>query len=133
MVLILDGISEIGAHVWRNLCSLICLRHLIGSREVTNPIIFSEKTYIPSCVCNLFWVTIKYKYHGRKVEGFFNTQRPKAKLSMNLSIVLLYVRVNYFYKIIILYIHNSFKKDTANSHILTNMKRKNIPNFTLCL
>ena len=36
MVLILDGNSEIGAHVWSNLCYLICLRHLIRSKTVTN-------------------------------------------------------------------------------------------------
>ena len=32
MVLILDGNSEIGAHVRSNLCYFICLRHLIRSR-----------------------------------------------------------------------------------------------------
>ena len=39
MVLILDGNLEIGApHVRSNICYLICLRHLIGSRAVTNRI-----------------------------------------------------------------------------------------------
>ena len=38
MVHILDGNSEIVAHVKSNLCSLICLRHLIRSRAVTNRI-----------------------------------------------------------------------------------------------
>ena len=33
---ILDGNSEIGAHVRRNICYLICSRHLIKSRAVTN-------------------------------------------------------------------------------------------------
>ena len=36
MVLILDGNSEIGAHVWSNACSLIRLRHLNRSRAITN-------------------------------------------------------------------------------------------------
>ena len=36
MILILDGISEIGARVRGNLCYLISLRHLIRSRAVTN-------------------------------------------------------------------------------------------------
>ena len=33
MVLILDGNSEIGAHVWRNLGYLICLRQLFRSQK----------------------------------------------------------------------------------------------------
>ena len=41
MELILDGNSEIGAHVRSNLCYLIFLRHLLRSRTVT---IVSEKT-----------------------------------------------------------------------------------------
>ena len=42
MVLILDSISEIGAHAMSNVCYFICLRHLITSRAVTNRI-FSPK------------------------------------------------------------------------------------------
>ena len=45
MVLKLDGDSEIGAQVRINLCYLICLRHLIRSRAVTNRI-FSTKSLI---------------------------------------------------------------------------------------
>ena len=37
MVLMLDGNSKIGAPVRSNFCYLICLRHLLRSREVTNP------------------------------------------------------------------------------------------------
>ena len=45
MVLKLDGKSEIGAHhVRSNLCYLICLRHLIRSRAVTD--LFSPKRSI---------------------------------------------------------------------------------------
>ena len=44
MGLKLDGISEIDAHVSSNLCYLICLKHLIGPRAVTNRI-FSSKAY----------------------------------------------------------------------------------------
>ena len=36
MVLMLDGSSGISAHVWNNIFYLICLRHLIRSRAVTN-------------------------------------------------------------------------------------------------
>ena len=35
MVLLLDGISEIGAHARTNLCYFSCLRHSIRSRAVT--------------------------------------------------------------------------------------------------
>ena len=77
-LLILDGISEIGAYVRSNLCYLICLRHLNRSREVTNSIFLSEKTYFPSCVHTIFWVTIKYKYHDicscRSKTGLFQVQ-----------------------------------------------------------
>ena len=38
MVRLLDGDSEKGEHVRSNLCYLICLRHLIGLRAVTNRI-----------------------------------------------------------------------------------------------
>ena len=36
MVIILDGNLEIGAHARSNISYLICLRHLIRLREVTN-------------------------------------------------------------------------------------------------
>ena len=47
MVLILDGNSKIGAHIRNTICYLICCRHLIRSRAITN-LIFSEKTYFPA-------------------------------------------------------------------------------------
>ena len=43
MVLVLDGNSEISAHVWSNLCYLTCSRHLVRSRAVTNRIFFLRK------------------------------------------------------------------------------------------
>ena len=43
LVLILDGISEIDAHVRSDLCYKICLRHLIRSGAVTNEIFFPRK------------------------------------------------------------------------------------------
>ena len=49
-----SGVRE-GSLVRSNLCYLICLRHLIRSRGVTNLIFFSEKTYFPSCVRNMFY------------------------------------------------------------------------------
>ena len=47
MVLILDGNSEIGAHVGSNLRCLICLKHFIRLRAVTN------QTCFPKCVRNM--------------------------------------------------------------------------------
>ena len=35
-------IFKIGAHVKSNLCYLICLRHLIRSRAVTNPVFHAK-------------------------------------------------------------------------------------------
>ena len=49
MVLIVDGNSEIDAHVGSNLCYLICLRHSIRSKAVTNRIFLFEKTYFHAC------------------------------------------------------------------------------------
>ena len=43
--IILDGYSEIGAHVCSVLDCLICLRHLIRSRAVTNLIILRKWTF----------------------------------------------------------------------------------------
>ena len=57
MVLILDGRSEMGAHVRSNLCNLICVRHLVRSGAVKNLIFFSENTYFLLCGRNLSLVT----------------------------------------------------------------------------
>ena len=40
MVFILDGNSEIGAHVWSKFRNLICPRHFFISRALTNLIFF---------------------------------------------------------------------------------------------
>ena len=53
MVLILNGNSEIDAHISSNIYHLMHLRHFIRSRSVTNP-----------SVVNMFWVTISYEHHG---------------------------------------------------------------------
>ena len=45
---------KIGAHIRSNLCYLICLRQWIRSRAVKSRIFFSEKTYLPLCVLNIF-------------------------------------------------------------------------------
>ena len=50
MVLILGGNSEISAHVKKKLCNLICLRHLIRSKAITNHIFFLRKD-IFSFIC----------------------------------------------------------------------------------
>ena len=54
MLLILDGNSEIGAHVRSNHCYLIYLRKLIRSKTFTNRFVFSKKTHFYSCVCAAF-------------------------------------------------------------------------------
>ena len=53
IVLILDGNSEIGAHVRSNLRYSICFKHFIESWSISNLILFSVKTYFPSYVRNL--------------------------------------------------------------------------------
>ena len=58
-VLIWYGYPEIGAHVRSNLFYLICLRQLNRSMADKSIFFFSEKTYFPSGVHNMFW----YKYH----------------------------------------------------------------------
>ena len=51
---ILGGNSKLGAHVSRNLCYLICLRHLIGSMAVENLDFYYKKTQFSSCVVTMF-------------------------------------------------------------------------------
>ena len=81
MALILDGNPEISVHMRSNLCYLICLRHLIRSRAVTNRIFFfSEKSYFPSCVRVKFWVTIWYKNHGL---GYWISRTLKLQIWIN--------------------------------------------------
>ena len=47
-----------GKHVRSNLCYLICSRHLIISRGVTNRITKRPTFNIHSCARHMFWVTI---------------------------------------------------------------------------
>ena len=68
MVLILDGNSEIGAHVGWNICYLIWLRHLIRSRAVRNRIFFLKKDQFPELSYHLI-----YKHHA-KSKLLFNTK-----------------------------------------------------------
>ena len=42
---ILDGNSEMGAHVRINICYLICARRLIRLRAITNMIFFPERHF----------------------------------------------------------------------------------------
>ena len=49
MVLILDGNLETGAQIRSNVCYLICLRHLIRSRAVTNRVYLTPKEPIFLC------------------------------------------------------------------------------------
>ena len=64
MVRILDGNSEIGAHVRSNLCFLICLRRFIKSREVTNLNLFFGKGPVS-------FMRAQYIYHLNKYHGWF--------------------------------------------------------------
>ena len=43
---VIDGNTETGAHVRRSICNLICLRHLIRSKAVTNRIFFSKELFL---------------------------------------------------------------------------------------
>ena len=49
MIPIKDGNSEINAHVRSNFCDLICLRHLIRSRESQSGRFFSKKMFLHTC------------------------------------------------------------------------------------
>ena len=80
MVRILDGNSEISAHVRSNHSYLICLENLITSRAVTHRIFFSPKThFFPTCLRNIFWVTISYKYRARKYKTWDTTRLKPSK------------------------------------------------------
>ena len=57
MVLILDGNSEIDAHVNSDLCYPICFRHLISSRA---NLIFVENTYFTANVRNILTCHLIY-------------------------------------------------------------------------
>ena len=48
MVFIFDGCSFLYAHIWSNSAVSICWRHLVTSKESSNPIFLSEKTYLTS-------------------------------------------------------------------------------------
>ena len=46
MLLILDGSSEHGAHIWNLSGIAIFERHLVTSKESSNPIFLSENTFL---------------------------------------------------------------------------------------
>ena len=54
LVLISDGNSEIGAHVRSNLCSLVCLRHLLDREQSKIGNYSSEKTFFPTYARKMF-------------------------------------------------------------------------------
>ena len=60
-VLTSDGNSEVVTHFMSNLCYLICVRHLIRSRIVTNRI-FLCKTYLKKISQNLLDRQYRTKY-----------------------------------------------------------------------
>ena len=87
MVLILDGSSEHGAHMWNKSGNSICWRHLVTAKEWSNLIYFSEKAYFTSYVRNMYWATIHgfswYFYHAIWLElnsyyRFLNVCKPHA-------------------------------------------------------
>ena len=73
MVLLLDGNSEIGAHLSSNFCNVICLRNLLRSRAVTAALkkfmkriyLFNVCAPIPEVPSNIS--TMPYIYSGRPV------------------------------------------------------------------
>ena len=64
MVFISDGCSIHHAHIWSKSVISICWRNLVPSKESSNPIFFSEKTYSTLNMRNMFWATILHKHHG---------------------------------------------------------------------
>ena len=90
MALILDGISEIGANVGRNLSYLICLRHLIRSRAITNWI-FSPNMHIFLHACAICSELPSYigtmcprkLYRGNSC--YFFNDNPRLKIPPNLT------------------------------------------------
>ena len=71
MVFIIDGCSFHYAHTWSNSGISICWRHLVTSKESSNPIFFRKKTLFTSYVRNVKWATILYKSHvSRKVQQY---------------------------------------------------------------
>ena len=84
MVLILDGNSEIGAHVRSNLCYLICLGHWIRSRVVINRDFFYEKNPILFMHAQfILSYHLIYPYHAHDDLGW----KFGKSLSLNLGLV----------------------------------------------
>ena len=82
MVLVPDGNSTLGGtDLGSNLCYLICLRHLINSRAVTN--IFSPKR-LHACACVLSYHLIKAPWADhvnigiRRVNQSVNDSHPRG-------------------------------------------------------
>ena len=82
MVLILDGNSDIGAHVLSTTCNLLCLRHFFRSRSVGNLKFISEKTRFSSYMRNM-----SLSYHLMLVPWkiFFYYSYRKIQNSLSLS------------------------------------------------
>ena len=62
MVRILDGCSFHYARIWSKSEISICWEHLIAPKESSNPIFVGKAPFFTSCVRNMFWATILYKY-----------------------------------------------------------------------
>ena len=60
MVFILDGCSFHFAHIWSKLGISICLRHLVSSKESSNPFFSRERPILLLCAQG---ANILYKYH----------------------------------------------------------------------
>ena len=58
------GCSFHYALMWNKSWISICWRHLLTSKESSNPSFFSKKTYFTSNLRNILWATILYKYNG---------------------------------------------------------------------
>ena len=77
MVLILDGNSEIGAHVSSNFCYFN-----IENSHKSYFYLFSKKTYFRSFVRNMFHVTIQFTFLQYYILQFYFFRNAWAKRSM---------------------------------------------------
>ena len=59
-----------------------------GSSSITWDFFFSEKTYFPSCVLNIFLVTFSYKYHATKT--LIHEEKGKEEINIYMYVYILY-------------------------------------------
>ena len=80
MVLMFDGNSELGAHVRSTNCCLICLRHLIRTRTVTNYIVLLQKVLF-SFLRAPHVLSYHLKYNGLSTAQIETSPLPQKQLT----------------------------------------------------